>query len=732
VKTAVRVARIAGRFICLWLVEAVALIIVSWMIPEVELVPSAWPEVFLTALWVALVLAVANGALRPLIIWVARPINVLTFGLSTLFISAFVLVLAAELSEALAMRDIWWGLLYVVVLSVVNGLLMSLLGLEDGAGFWNGVARWQARRAGRAEEEEWPGRGVVLLEIDGLSHTMMRRAIDRGFMPTVAGMMADGSHTLSPYDCGLPSQTSSCQAGIMYGDNWDIPAFRWFDKATGKVVSSSDFDDAAAMDRAHRTGEGLLRGGAGINNHARGDAARLLFVLSAIKERDPARRREAARDLNRFFLDPYLFPRAFVLSLVDVLREVVQAVVQRVRDVRPRIERLRGPYPLVRGATNVLLRNLSTFSVVNEVVRGAPGIYTTYIGYDEVAHHAGPATDDALRTLKGLDGQIARVLQATRRWAGRGYDVFVLSDHGQSWGATFSQRYGASLAELFERAVGALRKVSTVDGTEHASGQTRAFLTELQDARRMGRAADREDSGADERTAAKEGARGGMVARSAEALRKPLDRAEPGLEGRDPVVVCASGNLANVYFDISDERATLEELEAAYPGLVGKAAEHEGVGFVIVLSDDAAAAGPGAGDGAVEVGAGGGRHGGGVAGGQTAWMIGARGRRNLIDGTVEGEDPLAAFAAGEKELEKRAAQLTRLAAFPHSGDLIIGSTLYEDGTVAAFEELVGNHGGLGGLQTEAFILHPADMEMPETSNATDIFPLVDARRGVVA
>jgi len=194
-----------------------------------------------------------------------------------------------------------------------------------------------------------------------------------------------------------------------------------------------------------------------------------------------------------------------------------------------------------------------------------------------------------------------------------------------------------------------------------------------------------------------------VVARSAGALRKPLDKTEPELEERKPVVVCASGNLANVYFDISDGRATLEEIEAAYPGLVQGAAVHEGVGFVVAQS----------------------AHG-------TAWMIGADGRRSLVDGSIEGEDPLAAFAADEKGLRKRAAQLTRLAAFPHSGDLIVGSTLYDDGTVAAFEELVGNHGGLGGLQTEPFILHPSDMDMPKTSNATDIFPLVDARRGAVA
>jgi hypothetical protein len=159
----------------------------------------------------------------------------------------------------------------------------------------------------------------------------------------------------------------------------------------------------------------------------------------------------------------------------------------------------------------------------------------------------------------------------------------------------------------------------------------------------------------------------------------------------------------------------LEEIEAAYPGLAQQAASHPGVGFVIALSSVAREDDDGA-----------------ARGSQVAWMIGPAGRRNLSSGRVEGEDPLVPFAADELELEKRAAQLARLASFPHSGDLILGSTLYEDGTVAAFEELVGNHGGLGGLQTEAFILHPGDMEVPDTANATDVFPLVNGRRGTAA
>ena len=66
--------------------------------------------------------------------------------------------------------------------------------------------------------------------------------------------------------------------------------------------------------------------------------------------------------------------------------------------------------------------------------------------------------------------------------------------------------------------------------------------------------------------------------------------------------------------------------------------------------------------------------------------------------------------------------------FPSAGDLWLISTIYPDGTVAALEELVGSHGGVGGEQTDAFLFHPADLVVPETRCSTDVFHILDAHR----
>jgi hypothetical protein len=139
------------------------------------------------------------------------------------------------------------------------------------------------------------------------------------------------------------------------------------------------------------------------------------------------------------------------------------------------------------------------------------------------------------------------------------------------------------------------------------------------------------------------------------------------------VVVIASGNLAMVWFTRFPGRMTHEEIDAAYPGLVSSLVTHPGVGYVVVRSRD-----------------------------RGNVVLGRDGVRYLDDNRVEGGDPLAVFG------ERAAAEVRRHAELAHVGDLIINSPLYP-GTdeVAAYEELVGNHGGLGGWQTQAVLVHPS-------------------------
>ena len=91
--------------------------------------------------------------------------------------------------------------------------------------------------------------------------------------------------------------------------------------------------------------------------------------------------------------------------------------------------------------------------VINDVAEGRAAIYVDLLGYDEVAHHSGPERADALAVLRDLDRQIGRIARSFT-WAPRPYHVVVLSDHGQTQGATFRQRNGEHLADVVARLCG--------------------------------------------------------------------------------------------------------------------------------------------------------------------------------------------------------------------------------------------------------------------------------------
>jgi hypothetical protein len=95
-----------------------------------------------------------------------------------------------------------------------------------------------------------------------------------------------------------------------------------------------------------------------------------------------------------------------------------------------------------------------------------------------------------------------------------------------------------------------------------------------------------------------------------------------------------------------------------------------------------------------------------------AMVLGPKGIRFLDAGdgpdAVEGEDPTLLFGP------RTAESLRREDAMEHAPDLLALSQYDPElGEVAAFEELIGSHGGLGGFQTQPFILHPADWELDE-------------------
>lgn len=498
--------------------------------------------------------------------------------------------------------------------------------------------------------------GVLVIQLDGLSRDALERGLRRGPMPTVRHLIERGSHHLHGWRAGAPAQTASSQAAILYGDDFDIPSFRWYEKERGRLMVSNHPGDAAEIDRRARRNGGLLaHHGASIGNLVSGGAPRSVLTMGTMTSE------VRSGELWRMLLRPRFLAREIALMSREFALEVGQGARQRVRRVRPRVAR-GGSLPFLRAVSNVLVRDLTTGLVRAELAAGVPSIYTTYVGYDVVAHHAGPVSADALRVLGDLDQEILRLIRASRQ-SPRTYDVVLLSDHGQTPGSTFRQRFGRRLEDLV-RDLSDGRSVSGGGGTTETWGYLNQVLSgAISGDQRGARRA---------RRALASRLRDGYVEIGPDRYAA---RAEAG-----QIVVCTSGNLAHVYVARIQGRLTLDEVRAAVPGLVEGLVEHAGIDFVMGRLADG-----------------------------TAIALGRRGFRNLSTGAVEGADPLAKFGTEAGQA------LERLDAFPHTGDLVLNGRFDPaNATVAAFEGLVGSHGGLGGPQGDPFLLVPRTWDIPQT------------------
>ena len=312
-----------------------------------------------------------------------------------------------------------------------------------------------ARQLGRPPQEEDGQRGFIIIEIDGLAHYYLKEAIRQGYMPYVARLILKRRLRLARWHCGLPSTTPASQAGIMFGCNWDIPGFRWYDKqAQSSIVCKIPGSVRAIQDRISRGRAGLLRGGSSYTNLFDGDARLALFTLSALG-RD--RLFENVRGLGfliLFTLHPLRLLKLVSLSLWTWLVYVAKRMVALIRPSAPHFTFLG---PLLEIFNNIIFREVTTFSAMVDDYRGMPAIYAGYTGYDEIHHHFGADRQEAFRPLRGLDKQIRQFDRIRQEYLHRAYDLYILSDHGMTPSFSFRHAYGHTLQQLFsEHTVGAV------------------------------------------------------------------------------------------------------------------------------------------------------------------------------------------------------------------------------------------------------------------------------------
>ncbi|ATZ23480.1 Membrane protein of unknown function [Streptomyces lavendulae subsp. lavendulae] len=544
------------RVLVVWAVSTLTMLALAALLPDFRLQSAdgdSVTRVGLTAAWAAGAFGLLSALVWPALVRALLLVPALVLGLLVFFLNGSLLLMALNLIPGERGAEVAPDTAVVVaaVMSAVASATSTALAVRDDEAYRRRLYRLADRRRRRHGPPPGGSPGLVFVQLDGVGFEVLRRAAAEGLMPTVADWL-ERSHRVTSWRTDWSSQTGASQLGILHGSNFDVPAFRWYEKDTREVMVCNRPTSAAELQRraVERTADGglLTLDGASRGNLFGGGADQLALVLSVAARRGPANRSRSG--YFAYFSDPANAVRTTLSLAAEVVREIGQSLRARVRKVTPRISR-GGLYPLIRAFATVIERDVVVYAVIGDMLAGRTCVYADLVAYDEVAHHSGPHGRDTDQVLARLDRSLALIARVAEH-APREYRIVLLSDHGQSPGETFLGCYGLSLKDLVRAGCG------------------------LPVPRRAGRTR----SGAEARAAVRA------------ALHRPVEEADEEVRpepGPDPVVL-ASGNLGLISFPDVPGRASRRWIERTHPALLPTLAGHPGVGFLLV---DGEVLGPG-------------------------------------------------------------------------------------------------------------------------------------------
>jgi len=529
-----------------------------------------------------------------------------------------------------------------------------------------------------------------MLQIDALAYSDLRRALELGLCPTISRLLREG-FDLRRWFCGLPSATPYCQAGMFHGENDGIPAFRFYDRAARKVITcNAPHGVQYIRDRIHSPG--ALAGGSSYVNLLDGDAQTVAFTVATREKMSVYRRLGGTRMALLMVLHPVRMTRMMFQSALEWLLEEWE----RTRgELAGRVTHSEGIFPFIRILSNVVVRELQTMAILLDVYLGVPVIYSTFMQYDELAHHFGPSSKQALADLRRTDARIAEIWRMAQLSGGRGYDLVVLSDHGMTPALSYRVQYRESLGATVQRL---LDEMPATGAPAPRSLASYAENTEYSD---IGPGV---VEAVAQLTPASFGARKSIRRfrdwlRSRYGLREIIFPEKYRVDRTNDVVVTYSSCLALVYFAASEQRLTQREIlfDPRWSRLYERLVAHPGIGLVATLMND------------------------GVS------LESKYGRGVLRNDEIEvlaGENPLELF--GTEPYVLRA--IDSLVRQPNAGDCVLFGA-YDGYDIISFDDQVGAHGSAGGDQVYPFIISPQALGLAgETlENARDIHRTVLAR-----
>jgi hypothetical protein len=534
-----------------------------------------------------------------------------------------------------------------------------------------------------------------MLQIDALSYVELRRAIELGYCPAISSMVREEGYTLRRWFCGLPSAPPYCQAGIFYGSNEGIPAFRFYDKSERRVITCNTPAGVQYIrDRIHAPG--ALAGGSSYVNLLDGDAQTVAFTVATREKLSVFQRLGGWRMAMLILIHPIRMMRMALQAVLEYLREEYERGVGELSRKRTHSE---GLFPFVRILSNVVVRELQTMAILLDVYLGVPIIYSTFMQYDELAHHFGPSSFQALRDLRRTDARIAEIRRMIDNLAWREYDIVLLSDHGMTPSSSYRVRFGESLGRTVER---------ILEGDAARTGErplrSRASYTETTEYGDIG--AQIVEAVAQVTPESQPRSRRVLRhfrdwVRRKYGLRELILPEKYRVEEEHDVVVTYSSCLALLYF--ADEARALDlgdiDADSRRANLYAELLNHPGVGLLGTRST------------------------------RGVHLQSATGTAVLVGGrleVLEGSNPLEPYGTTVNIIRA----VEHLVSQPNSGDVVIFGA-YDGYEIVSFDDQIGAHGAAGGNQLHPFLIGPRHLELDQAriDDARDIHGAIMVRYG---
>ncbi|HLC40452.1 MAG TPA: alkaline phosphatase family protein [Methylomirabilota bacterium] len=397
-------------------------------------------------------------------------------------------------------------------------------------------------------------RRLLIVQIDGLSRSVLEEALSRRRMPFLKHLLGRHRYRVLPMSVGLPTSTPAFQIAAMYGVRPNIPAFHYYDKRSRTDIYFPRGGDALLVEKAHAGGRrGILSGGSAYGCVFTGGAENNLFSFARIQRPSGT---GVLRTISAFIVLGWVVLKGSVFTAVELTRAVLRWIANPFS--------VRGwKWLAIKMGISVWVRELFTLATSRDLYEGVPAVYVNYLDYDVAAHEFGPRHRRAQGALRQIDRSIHQLWRVCRRVTEHQYDLYILSDHGQAATTPYQRVTGKPIEQmLFDELFRPWR------GEPSASGPSGKKLIAGVHGYRSGRAP-------------------GLFQRFVNYLERDfpwvLGEVREARE-RSGVRVIAAGPNALVYFLDCEEPVTIDWIDERFPGLVEEISRSRGIGFVLARS----------------------------------------------------------------------------------------------------------------------------------------------------